>query len=534
MTPCDKHVVLFSTLFILFWNYIYAQEAYVWRKESQEILKNALNRKLNTNVAKNVILFIGDGMGVSTVTAARILRGQKQGRPGEETVLEFEKFPHVALAKTYNIDKQTPDSGATATALMTGIKANYYTIGVDGRAKYANCSSIKNAKVDGMVNWSKFAGKSTGIVTSTRVTHATPAAAYAHAPQREWESDIKLPADHGECKDIAYQLIVDQSDMQVILGGGRQYFMTNTSVDPETKKVNSAKGRRDGLDLIQMWKLDKEERGATYKYVWNNSDFNAIDPAKTDYLLGLFQLDHLDYELERDHSDKGEPSLPELVRKAIQILSKNDNGFFLMVEGGRIDHGHHDGKAKKALYETLSLEDAVREAVALTDEKETLIVVTADHSHVFNIAGYPKRGNDILGVVDPLFRQWYPLDGKAYTTLLYANGPGFNTSGSGRTDPLDEVEDLHDKDYVRNSGVPLKSETHGGEDVAIYAQGPMAHLIYGVQEQHYVAHVMAYASCVGQNKDHCRQTNTASSLQNSFINSCFILLLNSLFYSTFL
>ncbi|VDI27771.1 Hypothetical predicted protein, partial [Mytilus galloprovincialis] len=194
--------------------YITPPEAYVWRKESQEILKNALNRKLNTNVAKNVILFIGDGMGVSTVTAARILRGQKQGRPGEETILEFEKFPHVALSKTYNIDKQTSDSGATATALMAGIKANYYTIGVDGRAKYANCSSIKNAKVDGMVNWSKNAGKSTGIVTSTRVTHATPAAAYAHAPQREWESDIKLPANHGECKDIAYQLIVDQSDMQ--------------------------------------------------------------------------------------------------------------------------------------------------------------------------------------------------------------------------------------------------------------------------------------------------------------------------------
>ncbi|XP_063410676.1 alkaline phosphatase, tissue-nonspecific isozyme-like isoform X2 [Mytilus trossulus] len=495
MTPCDKHVVLFSILFILFWNYIYTQEAYVWRKESQEILKNALNRKLNTNVAKNVILFIGDGMGVSTVTAARILRGQKQGRPGEETILEFEKFPHVALSKTYNIDKQTSDSGATATALMAGIKANYYTIGVDGRAKYANCSSIRNAKVDGMVNWSKYAGKSTGIVTSTRVTHATPAAAYAHAPQREWESDIKLPANHGECKDIAYQLIVDQSDMQ-------------------------------------MWKLDKEERGAIYKYVWNNSDFNAIDPTKTDYLLGLFQQDHLDYELERDQSDKGEPSLSELVRKAIQILSKNDNGFFLMVEGGRIDHGHHDGKAKKALYETLSLEDAVREAVALTDEEETLIVVTADHSHVFNIAGYPKRGNDILGVVDPLFRQWYPLDGKAYTTLLYANGPGFNMSGSGRTDPLEEVHNLHDKDYVQNSGVPLKSETHGGEDVAIYAKGPMAHLIHGVQEQHYVAHVMAYASCVGQNKDHCRQTNTALSLQNNLFNSCFILL-NCVFYSIY-
>lgn len=88
-----------SNIKILITHVFFSTEAYVWRKESQEILKNALNRKLNTNVAKNVILFIGDGMGVSTVTAARILRGQKQGRPGEETILEFEKFPHVALSK---------------------------------------------------------------------------------------------------------------------------------------------------------------------------------------------------------------------------------------------------------------------------------------------------------------------------------------------------------------------------------------------------------------------------------------------------
>ncbi len=478
-----------------------------WYGEGAAELKRALQMQANENRAKNVILFIGDGMGLSTVTAARIFDGQLRGESGEENVLSFEEFPYLALAKTYETNQQVADSAGTMTAIMTGVKTEAGLIGLNQNAQRANCKSVKGNSLQTFLEQVAKAGMSTGIVTTTRVTHATPAATYAHTPERDWEDDTDMPDDARKqgCKDIARQLIEFPfgGGVDVVLGGGRGKFTPNTMPDP----VDGAMGERgDKRDLTAEW--TKKYHNAAY--VWNTRQLAAINPAKVDHLLGLFNRSHMSFESDRKKDGDGEPSLTEMTRKAIAILRRNPEGFFLMVEGGRIDHAHHMGNAFHALDETREFANAVRAAVNATDSKDTLIIVTADHSHTLTISGEPKRGNPILGKVigidgngRPLDQPALALDERPYTTLNYINGPGAiavhgaTTDASGNPDrarrDLNKV-DTTKPDYLQQALIPLKSESHAGEDVPIYASGPWAQLFHRTVEQNYIFHVMHYAS----------------------------------------
>ncbi|XP_051979659.1 intestinal-type alkaline phosphatase-like [Xyrauchen texanus] len=433
--------------------------------------------------AKNLILFLGDGMGISTVTATRILKGQMNGQTGEESVLTMDTFPHLALSKTYNVDKQMPDSAATATAYLCGVKANYGTLGLSATARRKICSTTKGNEVKSVLHQAKMAGKSVGIVSTARVQHASPAASYSHTADRDWYSDKELPSDAvtGGCKDIAYQLI-HNTDINVILGGGRQYMFPKNMTDPE---YPSEKGsREDKVNLVDEWLKNRKNA----KYVWNKQDFDAVKEENTDYLMGLFEPKDTRYELDRD--TQMDPSLTEMTEKAIKILSKNPEGFYLFVEdNGRIDHGHHAGQAKHALTEAVEFDRAIARAAELTSELDTMTVVTADHSHVFSFGGYSNRGNPVLGT-----SYSKGLDGKQFTNALYGNGPGYQIVNGARPDVNETVSS--DDEYLQQAAVPLESETHGSEDVAIFAKGPMSHLFHGVQEQSYIAHAMAYAACI--------------------------------------
>ncbi|XP_060076767.1 uncharacterized protein LOC132556377 [Ylistrum balloti] len=490
-----------------------------WNQMAKDTLKEALKATSNINVAKNVILFIGDGMGVSTVTAARIYKGQRMGNPGEETVLSFEKFPHVSLSKVYSVDRQTPDSAATATALMCGIKTNNGVLGVKETVLKEDCGAVNGQEVTSILKHFIADGRSTGIVTTSRVTHATPAAAYAHSASRDWESDALMMSVTGDCKDIAYQLVYN-NDIQVVLGGGRGPFLPDTTADPETKTVGWIH-RKDGHDLTKIWKQIQTSKKRRHSYVWKKGQFDSVDPTETDYLLGLFDGSHIPYENDRDKSGDGDPSLSEMTSKAIRILQKNEKGYFLMVEGARIDHAHHENMAKRSLTETLMLEEAVNKAVGLTSDEDTLIIVTADHSHPFNIAGYSYRGNDILGITIPYWDE-PPRDYLPYTSLVYGNGPG-RRPYEDRTNytGVDTTAD----NFQQEAAVPLGYETHSAEDVGIYARGPMAHLLHGVQEQHYVAHVMQYAACVGDYKDDCERPYISNSNEGSLVSLNSVLLI---------
>ncbi|CAG7817600.1 unnamed protein product, partial [Allacma fusca] len=222
-------------------------------------------------------------------------------------------------------------------------------------------------QVESALAWAQAAGKSTGIITTTRVTHASPAGTYAHTAFRDWENDSEIKKAGGDpntCDDIAEQLIlrVPGININVILGGGRREFTSSVNKDPETRKGGK---RSDGKNLIETWRILKSGKKA--EYVWNKEQFQKVNASETDYLLGLFNYDHMNYVLD----SQAEPSLSEMTKKAIEILKKNPNGFFLFVEGGRIDHGHHDTKAQKALIETIAMDEAVRIADKMTSEEDT-------------------------------------------------------------------------------------------------------------------------------------------------------------------
>jgi alkaline phosphatase len=480
-----------------------------WYADGQAAVQAAKNLKKQTGRAKNVILFVGDGMGVSTVTAARILEGQMRGQDGEENQLSFEKFPYLALSKTYSTNQQTSDSAPTMTAMVTGVKTGDGILSVNQYGVRGDYTTVAGNELVTILELAEQSGKSTGVVSTARITHATPGACYAHTVDRDWESDNNLSAAAKAAgfPDIARQLIEFPygNGLEVALGGGRSKFLPNTANDPED---SGRKGERtDGRDLSSEWL----SRYANSAYVWRKAEFDAINPATTDHLLGLFERSHMEYEYDRPTDTGGEPSLSEMTAKAIDILAKNKKGFFLHVEGGRIDHAHHAGNAYRALTDTIEFAKAVKVAMAKTDPKDTLIIVTADHSHVFTIAGYPKRGNPILGkvVLPGLTEPWLDMLGRPFTTVSYANGPGYTgasnaqpegwkiyphspTTYSGITSGRPDLTsiDTTDPGYLQEATVPLSSETHAGEDVAIYATGPGAYLFHGVMEQSHIFHVM--------------------------------------------
>jgi alkaline phosphatase len=480
-----------------------------------------ITTKLDTNnqfKAKNVILFVGDGMGVSTLTAARILQGQQAGNPGEEGYLSFESFPHTALVKTYNVDAQTPDSAGTMSAMMAGLKTDVGVIGVDEDVERGNCATAAGNEITTALELAEIKGLATGIISTARITHATPAATYAKSAERNWEdiSDMPEAAITAGCKDIADQLVnfednlearfvgVDVDGLEVVMGGGRRHFLPKDAAFNTNDAVSEVEGdRTDSRDLTALW----QEKYSDGVYVTDEAGFAAVDPATTSHLFALFNESHMQYEADRANDIAGEPSLTEMTSKAIDVLDNNEKGFFLMVESGRIDHAHHAGSAYNALTDTIELSNAVQAAIDNTNPDETLILVTADHGHVFTIAGYPKRGNPILGKVVNVGADTPALaaDDMPYSTLGYTNGNGFRNLGQATNADLGYNEDnaagradisaidTTMSGYHQEALVPLSSESHSGEDIALHASGPGAQLVQGVVEQSVVFHIIEQA-----------------------------------------
>lgn len=485
------------------------------------------NIVLSAGAAKNIIVFVGDGMGVSTVTAARILEGQNLGFSGEEHSLSFDRFPFSGLVKTYNVDAQTPDSAGTMTAIMSGVKTNFGVVGVDQHVQRGNCASQSGSELVSALMLAEVAGMSTGVISTARITHATPAATYAVSVERNWEdiSNMPVAAVDAGCEDIALQLVqfedrlerlsgVEVDGLELALGGGRRHFLPTTVVnDPsvesdstlETAPVEPRVGlRNDGRDLIDEWQI-KYKKG---RYVDTAASLSALNPMDKGPVLGLFSDSHMRYAADRLAVINTEPSLSDMTAKGIDLLIGNPEGFFLVVEAGRIDHGHHATSAYNALTDAVELSTAVGLAVAKTNPRETLILVTADHGHVMTIAGYPRRGNPILGVVVPpdSDQPAQDVEGRPYTTLGYQNGRGFQhlpgatnadlayaqPINAGRHD-LSEV-DTGSGGFHQEVLVPLAAETHSGADVAVYASGPGAHLATGTLEQSVLFHIMNHAA----------------------------------------
>ena len=422
--------------------------------------------------AKNVIFFLGDGYGMTTMTAARIYA---VGEDGEMTI---DTLPETAFVKTYSNDAQVTDSAPSMSAYMTGVKMNNEVLsmssdtqaispGVDtnGNALKNQCGPTNGTPVTTLAELAKAQGRSAGFVTTTRVTHATPAATYAHICHRDLENDIAAMLVPG---GAGFNTALGSTGLDVVMGGGRQFFT-----------LPAAGGKRaDGRDLVA------EMKAKNYAYASNSTEFNAIDGTRVDRILGLFTNSHMSYDLDRDPAT--EPSLADMTTKAMDVLAKNSKGYFLMVEGGRIDHALHETTAKKALHDALAFDNAIKAAIAKAkladpDLKNTLIVVTADHDHTLVLNGYAKRtgktaaGNaGVLGVVKNYVtgNVEKDLDGAPYSIIGFGNGENRTQSSRSAQASLDDsvtgANNYHQEAAVR---VAAGNETHGGTDVFLGAIG---------------------------------------------------------------
>jgi len=435
--------------------------------------------------SEGVVFFLGDGMGVSTVTAGRIYAGQKLGQTGEEHLLSFERFPDVALIKTYNTDMQVPDSAGTMSAITTGMKTRAGVLSILPSVERGDCAAALAAPVVTLMEQMERAGYRTGVVSTATITHATPAANYAHSADRNWESDADMPAaaQTAGCRDIAAQLIEFRADnpgsdgIDVILGGGRAHFIPATEADPEYPDKTGK--RADGRDLTAEWLAGGEDR----TYVWNTAQLSAA-VQRPGQVFGLFEPSHMQFEADRNQTPDGEPSLAEMTAFAIQRLRDLSDGkpYLLVVEAGRIDHAHHFNNAYRAMEDTLALDAAVAQTMVSVGNK-ALVIVTADHSHTFTV-----RGPDGETLKD--------LNGQPYTTLGYANGSSAAKLAAARKGANEALPDLTDEevmapDYQQVATVPMRAETHAGEDVAAYATGPGSQAIKGVLEQNRLFDVMS-------------------------------------------
>lgn len=427
------------------------------------------------STSKNIIFFLGDGMGPSTITASRIYKY------GEEGSLTMDKLERTARIKTFSNDAQTTDSAPSMASYMTGVKMNNEVLSMtletiatppskdaNGNLGVNNCAANNGKSVATILELAKAKGKAVGAITTTELTHATPAATFSHICNRNAQYAIAAQAVPG---GAGYNAALGDG-VDVLMGGGRNHF---TPFDASTNKS----GRADGRNLLT------ELAAKGYTVAANKTEMQAAPNNKK--FIGLYSSkSHLEYELDRVATPPlgegaSQPSLAEMTTKAIDLLSQNPNGFFLMVEGGRIDHALHATNAKRALADTIAFDDAIKAAIdkiKLTDPNltNTLIVVTADHDHTLAFNGYGKRGNPILDI-NRDYKTGLPTkdaDGNTYTTLVFGNGPNRPNL---RTN-LDSATVLGDN-YLQETGVRLSSETHGGGDVKLFATGVNSKLFKG-------------------------------------------------------
>ncbi|AWL05962.1 alkaline phosphatase [Massilia oculi] len=432
------------------------------------VVANAVDHR-----AKNVIFFLGDGMGINTLTAARIFAA------GEDGELAIDKLPESAFVKTFSNDAQVTDSAASMAAYMTGVKHNNGVVSMsfgtrsvapgkdaNGNALVSRCEN--GAAATTLLELARRRGMAVGVVTNTSVTDATPASTYAHACHRKLETDIAASLVPG---GAGYNKALGERGLDVLFGGGAQNF---------TPFARGGK-RADNRDLLA------ELGSKGFRVVNDTAQFNALSPGQP--AVGLFATNHMDFDATRDPARQ--PALPAMATKAIDLLAPNKNGFFLMVEGGLIDHALHATLGKRALQETVAYNAALQAAIDRMEAldpglKNTLIVATADHDHTLILNGYAARTGKttptnpgVIGLVRNA--DGTPsLDGKGQPYTIIGFGTGEQRHAGDRTAHLtDEIvtrDDYHQEAVVRTR---LGAETHGGSDVYLGATGANAELFRG-------------------------------------------------------
>lgn len=436
--------------------------------------------------AKNVILIIGDGMGLPVRTAARVVSKGFSGGKAKD-VLAMEDMDEFGYLITSSLNTLATDSANSASAYATGHKSDVNAEGV-----YPDNTSdpLDNPKVENIIELAKrVQGMSTGLVTTSDITDATPAAMFAHTRKRS------------ESIAIVDQMLKPEQRPDVIIGGGSKWFIPKQT--PGSK-------RKDERNVIAEF----EKLG--YRFTGTATELARVNTAQTNKLLGLFHLDNMNVYLDRQILKNPEvlkpfadqPTLPDMTKKAIEILSKNPNGFFLMVEGASIDKQLHPMDWERAIYDTIELDKAVAVAKEFAAKnKDTLIIVTADHSHGMSITGTyherdGKQGREAVRVYgDTIYPTFTDQDGDGFpenpapdVTLAigWANHPDYRDDFKFNPLPLSPAIKKDGKavpNPVRDPGAELQTgnlpfadttEVHTVEDVPVTSSGPGAHYFRGV------------------------------------------------------
>lgn len=436
--------------------------------------------------AKNVILFVGDGMSLQARQIARILsKGITEGRYND--LLNMEKMDNVAVVTTSGYDAIVTDSANSASAYATGHKSVVNAMGV-----YEDCTKdpFDDPKVENIIELVKRTrGMATGIVSTSNITDATPAAMVSHTRRR------------AEQNFIAQSMLEDKHRPDVILGGGSRHFIP---MDVPGSK------RKDNVDVIKSF----EDLG--YSFSGTKTELENT-PQSADKLLGLYQLDNMNVYIDRAVIKnpkvlKGftdQPGLVEMTEKAIDTLSKNDNGFFLMVEGACVDKQLHVLDWQRAAYDNIELDKAVGVAQKFAAQNDdTLIVVVADHAHGASITGTyheldGKTGREAVRTyADSKWPTFEDADGDGFPdnpdpavtlAVQFANHPDCNIDyrfkdvptppaimgkdGKAIANPLTKGEF-----YAGNIPAKADQEVHAADDVILTAQGPGANYFKGTMD----------------------------------------------------
>nr|CUU99627.1 alkaline phosphatase [Hymenolepis microstoma] len=285
--------------------------------------------------AKNVIMLLGDGMGMPTISASRFYIAEMEGRNGSAVFHPFEEWEFNTMARTYDLETSVTDSASSANAYLTGSKTRTGMIGIDGNLNVKQCGKWDSKYFTHSVLEAAYkAGKATGVITNTRITHASPSGTYAHVTFRDMENDAKIkefcPTEYKEmyCQDIACQLIQDHQYINVIVGGGKKNFYPA----PEKPKADDATVgvRLDGRNLIEEWEKNKTEKGKKFCFVGKPENLSTCNPSEVDYMLALPYDDHMPYTHD---IPLNEPNLLDYVDGGgIRFVRKEQSTF--LIESG--------------------------------------------------------------------------------------------------------------------------------------------------------------------------------------------------------
>ena len=426
--------------------------------------------------AQNVVVLIGTGLGTAATTAARVMRYKVDGS------LTMDTMPYLARVRTWALDAQTSGSAAAVTALLTGVKVRNDVVAMDGKTRAIGYApgkdpirSVPNAEnhcpASGngvpsrtLLELAIAKNKSTGIVTTGRLTGGAAAAAYAHVCHRDAEFEV------------ARQSVPGGAGFNPNLGRGVDVMMGGISSMWRPFEVGKrSHGRPDARELIG------ELQTLGYTFVSDLTAMNAAPIAAGSRIIGLYDFaedqNAMSYELDREQ--KREPSLAAMTSKAIDVLSNNRNGFVLVVEGGRIGDALRASNARRALTDTIAFDDAVKVVLDKVDLTKTLVVVTGDHDTTMTLIGGGLRGADVLGLhLNPVSgKPDVDAGGVPYTSLVF--GTGVNRPD--KRGPLDSPTVLQ-KDYMQESAIKLQAGTNSGGDVVLRASGAGATTFRGTMD----------------------------------------------------